>query len=63
MSDDHIELGETGLVPLADGWFKNIHTNETIDPNGCVFDEKGELVFDPNDESDDQYGPEEYDFD
>lgn len=46
MSDEHdkIELGETGLIPLPDGWYQNVNTNETISPDGRVFDEKGELV-------------------
>ena len=52
MSNDHdeIELGTTGLVPMPDGWYKNVHTKETIAPDGRVFDQKGELVEDQEEE-------------
>lgn len=45
MIDEYDEIQfPNGLVPLPDGWFKNVITKETIAPDGRVFNEKGELV-------------------
>lgn len=49
---DHMELGETGIVPLENGKFLNKQTGETVDSKGRVFDKFGELIYDP--ESDDK---------
>jgi hypothetical protein len=48
MEDDFMELGDSGLVPISDGWLLNTYTKETIDPEGRVYDKFGEVVFDPN---------------
>lgn len=48
MSDgDFMEFGDSDLVPIDGGWFLNKKTKEKIDPNGRVFDQFGELIFDP----------------
>lgn len=44
---DHMELGDSGLVPEADGWMRNKHTNERISPEGVIYSPEGEVVFDP----------------
>lgn len=44
---DHMELGESNIVPLEGGWFLNKLTGEKRDPEGRVFDKFGELVHDP----------------
>lgn len=46
-NDDYIEFGESGLVPLKDGWYLNRGTGEKISPDGQVFSEDGTLIFDP----------------
>jgi len=48
MSNDFVEFGESNLIPIENGWFLNKKTKEKIDPDGRVFNEKDELVFDPN---------------
>lgn len=45
--DDFMEIGETGLIPLKDGWFYNKKTKESIGPNGIIYDEHGEVVYHP----------------
>lgn len=47
-SSDHMELGDTGIIPMEDGWFKNTRTNQTMDPDGCVYDEHGNIIYDPD---------------
>ncbi len=51
---DHMELGESGLVPEADGWLRNKHTGERISPEGVIYSPDGEVVWDPNFEE--EYG-------
>lgn len=46
-NNDFIEFGETNLVPIENGWFLNKVTKDKIDPEGCVYNEAGELIFDP----------------
>jgi hypothetical protein len=58
--NDFMELGDTNLVPMPDGWFLNKETGETIDPNGYVYDKSGEVIFDPFEEVD---GSNHYDDD
>jgi hypothetical protein len=45
--DDWIELGDSDLVPIKDGWLYNKDTKETIDPDGRVYADDGQVVFDP----------------
>jgi len=45
--DDHIEFGESGLVPTNDGGFVNVNTGEVIDADGCIYDKDGEVIYDP----------------
>lgn len=47
---DHMELGESHIIPIEDGWFLNKQTGEKRDPEGRVYDKFGELVHDPFDE-------------
>lgn len=44
---DHMEIGDSGWVPIKNGCYKNIHNNHTIDESGREFDEDGELIYDP----------------
>jgi hypothetical protein len=61
--NDFMEYGKSHLVALPDGWYFNKQTKETIDPNGCVFNEKGELMYDPADEENQPlYDKDDYDF-
>ncbi len=50
-NDDFMELGDTGVVPEGDGFF-NTRTNEHIAADGKVYNEKGDMVYDPSDEPD-----------
>lgn len=34
MDQDHLEIGETGLVAKENGWFYNVNTNKYINPEG-----------------------------
>lgn len=47
---DHMELGDSGFVPMEDGWVKNVKTGVTIAPDGRVFNEKGDLIEDPEED-------------
>lgn len=51
--NDFMEYGDSGLVALPGGWFLNRRTKETVDPNGCVFNENGDLMYDPSKDKDD----------
>lgn len=43
---DYVEIGDTGLIPLEDGWFQDKHTGNKIDPEGREFTEDGDPVDD-----------------
>lgn len=60
--NDVMEIGDTGLIPLADGWFKDSMTGFQIDPSGKVYDTSGVLVFDPDDESESLYDEDDYEW-
>lgn len=60
--DDFMEMGDSGIVPLKDGWFLNKNTGETIDPHGVIYNKEGDVVYDPSDEDANRFDPEEYDF-
>lgn len=49
--NDFIELGDSNLVPIDNGWFLNKETKDKIDSDGRVFNEAGELIFDPTEDS------------
>lgn len=42
--DDFMELGESGLVPLEDGWFLEVATGNMIAPSGSVYGPDGSIV-------------------
>jgi len=44
LEDDFMEMGDTGLVPIGEGWYLNKANNHRIDPNGNEFDEDGNLI-------------------
>ena len=44
---DHMEMGDSGMVPQADGWFLDTKTGNRIDSGGRVFDQDGEMIWDP----------------
>lgn len=48
--DDFMELGSSGLVPRANGWYYDKVSECSIDPEGRVFDKFGECVYDPTEE-------------
>lgn len=48
LEDDHMEIGDTGWVPVGEGSFMNKHTGHVIDEIGREFDENGVLIYDPN---------------
>lgn len=50
--DDHMEIGDTGWVPVGEGLFLNKTNGHTIDEMGREFDEKGVLIHDPNEDYD-----------
>lgn len=45
---DHMEIGNSGWIPSAEGWFFNKHTRHVIDDLGREYDEDGNLIYDPN---------------
>ena len=47
MADDFMEFGDSDLISIDNGWFLNKRTQEKIDPNGCVYNKDGDLIFDP----------------
>ncbi|HJS83541.1 MAG TPA: hypothetical protein VJ742_11980 [Nitrososphaera sp.] len=44
---DFMELGNSGLIPLPDGWFLDQETGSRVDPEGRIYDKQGELIHDP----------------
>ena len=62
---DFMELGDTNLVPIKDGWLLDKSSGNKIDPYGRVFDSNGEIILDPKDfkESARLYTKEDYDWD
>ena len=46
MDDDHMKLGENDLMPAKDGWWKNPYTGEMMDPEGNIYDERGQKIID-----------------
>lgn len=50
MDDDYMELGNTGLVAIENGWLLDTKTGNKIDGEGRVFDSEGELIYEPRDD-------------
>lgn len=46
--EDFIEFGESGLIPIQDGWFVNKANGDKIAPDGRVFNSSGDLIHDPS---------------
>lgn len=46
--DDFMEIGDTGWIPSAEGFFYNKYNRHTMDDIGREYDENGDLIFDPN---------------
>lgn len=44
---DHMELGDTGMIPEEDGWYKDKRNGNRVDPEGRVYDNEGEMIWDP----------------
>lgn len=60
---DFMEYGDSGLIPLPDGWFFDKITKQSIDPSGCVYDENGDLIYDPLEETTESlYEKDNYEF-
>lgn len=49
--DDHMEIGDTGWIPIGEGAFLNKITGHTIDEIGREYDSEGLLIFDPQEEN------------
>lgn len=47
MSDDFMELGSSGLIPIKDGWLLDSLTGNRIAPDGRVYNTMNELIWDP----------------
>jgi hypothetical protein len=45
--DDYMEIGDGGWVPIGEGKYVNKFTNHTVDEMGREYDEDGNLVYDP----------------
>lgn len=45
---DFMEIGDTGWIPCGEGSFLNKYTGHVIDETGKEYDEKGNLVYDPD---------------
>lgn len=48
MSEDHMEMGGSGMVPLENGWWLDTATGNKIDEEGKVFNKEGDLIWDPS---------------
>lgn len=44
MNDDHMQIGDTGLVALENGWFLHTISGMKIGPDGSIVDENGKVV-------------------
>jgi hypothetical protein len=47
--EDFMEIGKTGWIPVGQGSYLNKHTGHTIDELGREYNEKGVLIYDPQD--------------
>ena len=47
---DAMQIGDSGWVPMPNGTYKNVNNNHYIDELGKEFDEKGNLIYDPNED-------------
>lgn len=45
MSDDFMELGGSGLVPIGEGWLLDTNTGNRMSPEGRVFNREGEILY------------------
>lgn len=52
--DDYMELGNSGLVAIENGWFLHVSSGNKIDPYGRVWNSKGEIIYTPGDVDDDE---------
>lgn len=41
---EFIEFGTTGLIPLGDGWFRDVNTGFKISPHGVIYNAEGQEV-------------------
>lgn len=44
MMDDFMEMGESGLIPLPDGWWLHKPSGHRISPGGDIFDRDGVCI-------------------
>lgn len=51
--NDFMEIGDTGWVPAGQGTFINKYNGHILDELGREFDNKGNLIYDPEDNNDD----------
>lgn len=42
---DAMEYGDSGLVAMEGGWRKDTKTGNKIDPEGNIFNSKGEMLW------------------
>lgn len=42
--DDFMEMGNTGWIPVAEGWFMNRYTRHMVDEMGNEYDENGNII-------------------
>lgn len=45
IDDDFMEMGESGLVALGDGWILDTKTGNKRSPDGHIFNKDGEMIF------------------
>lgn len=44
VEDDHMEIGNSGWIPVGEGLFKNIKTGKIIDEAGIEYDSNGNII-------------------
>lgn len=47
-----MELGDSGLIPQEDGTFIDRRTGNIVDQDGRVWNQEGDLIWDPHLEED-----------
>lgn len=42
--DDYMEMGSSGLIPIAEGWWLDKATGNKVSPEGKIYSPSGDFV-------------------